>query len=74
MRIVVKLFAGFRKGRFVKKEMAITRGTSILDIMEELGIEEEDAGIIFINGRHSDPSYELCEDDNLSIFPVVGGG
>lgn len=74
MEIEVKLFANFREGRFVKKVMELDDGTSISDIVEMLDIKEEDIGIIFVNGRHSNLDYILCNLDALSLFPVVGGG
>jgi sulfur carrier protein len=74
MEIEVKLFANFRKGRFVKEVFKLEKGTSISDIIEMLEINEDDTGIIFINGRHAKPDYILCKSDILSLFPVVGGG
>lgn len=74
MQIEVKLFATFRKGRFIKQNMDVPQGTSIGDILEILGIDEDETGVIFVNGRHASVSYGLEDSDVLSVFPLVGGG
>jgi molybdopterin converting factor small subunit len=43
-------------------------------IVTELAIAEEEVGVILINGRHSNLDQSLVEGDNLSLFPLVGGG
>lgn len=74
MKIRVKLFAQFRKNRFKEKEMEVSKDTSVFDILKILGIDEKEAGIIFVNGRHFENKPRLEEGDNVSVFPVVGGG
>lgn len=52
----------------------IQEGTNIKQLIIELGITEERAKIIFINGRKKDVGYSLKHKDRVGIFPPVGGG
>lgn len=73
MRITVKLFATFRKGRFAEEVREIPPGTMVSTVVEEMRLPGS-IGIIFVNSRHADPSHELSDGDTLAVFPLVGGG
>lgn len=74
MNITVRLFANLRINN--EKEMLIDlpEGSTPKDIIKLLGITEEDAAIIMINGRSKDFNSIIEENDTVSIFPPVGGG
>ena len=74
MQVTIKLFAHFRNDRFIKEVRTIAPGVSVGAIVTELAIAEEEVGVILINGRHSNLDQSLAEGDNLSLFPLVGGG
>ncbi len=74
MGVTIKLFAGFRQGRFTVKECEYSGGISILQVMQELAIPSAEVGILLCNGRHVDFDAELIEGDTCSIFPKIGGG
>lgn len=74
MHITVKLFATFRVGRFSVEKKEYPPGTLIAKVISELHIPEKEIGMIMLNGRHAEPDQELNDGDNLSIFPLVGGG
>jgi molybdopterin synthase sulfur carrier subunit len=74
MQITVKLFAHFRNNRFNKEVRTIAPGITVGTIVAELAIAEEEVGVILINGRHGSLDQLLAEGDNLSLFPLVGGG
>jgi sulfur-carrier protein len=74
MRITVKLFATFRNGRFKIEEQQRPEGTVCRGVVLDLGLTEEEIGIILVNGRHVTLDYLLKEGDTLSLFPLVGGG
>ena len=74
MQITVKLFANFRNDRFRDKALTIVPGTTVGAIVAELDIPEDELGVILINGRHGRIDQRLSEDDNLSLFPLIGGG
>lgn len=74
MKITVKLFATFQKGRFVMEQREYPSGTLVGSIISELQIPEESLGIVMINHRHVKLDRELVDGDTLAIFPLVGGG
>lgn len=74
MTITVKLFASLRKNRFAIEGRKYESGQSVRDVLAGLDIPEEEAAIIFINGRHADLPSILKEGDTLAIFPPLGGG
>ncbi len=74
MKIVVKLFATLRQGRFKVQSGIYPEAAKVQDIVEGLAISPTDLGIIFVNGKSADLNRVLQEGDTLSIFPPVGGG
>ncbi len=75
MNVEVKLFATFRNGRFKKKNIEIDENdTKVRDLLNELGIKEEEVALIIVNGIHSDGDRKLEEGDVLALFPPVAGG
>ncbi|HOE16228.1 MAG TPA: MoaD/ThiS family protein [Syntrophorhabdaceae bacterium] len=74
MRVTVKLFATLRDGRFTEGEREYPAGTTIGDIIRTLEMDENEAALIFVNGRHADIGYEILDGDTLAIFPPIGGG
>ncbi|MBC7075216.1 MAG: MoaD/ThiS family protein [Syntrophomonadaceae bacterium] len=74
MKVKVKLFATFRKGRFKEEIFDYPEGTKVEDVVKQLSLPVKELGIIFINGKHVSLEAKLREGDVLSIFPLVGGG
>jgi len=74
MQITVKLFASFRKDRFIAASREVANGTCIADIINMLQIPAGEIGTIMLNNRHSEPGHQLQEGDRLALFPLVGGG
>jgi molybdopterin converting factor small subunit len=74
MNVTVKLFATFRVGRFKIDQRDYPPGTSCREIIADVGLTEQELGIVLINGRHAALNTRLEEGDTLSLFPLVGGG
>lgn len=76
MKVLVKLFATLRKGRFKNREFELSEGTTVLQVLDLLAIIPNDRtiGIIFINGKHAGLDSVLQDGDALAIFPPVAGG
>lgn len=74
MQVKVKLFAYFRDNRFKEEDRELAAGTRVIDIVDGLGIDKEEVGVLMINSRHCAFETELRQGDVLAIFPVVGGG
>ncbi len=49
-------------------------GTTVRNLLNELGIPENDAKLIFINGIKGDLTSSLHGGERVGIFPPVGGG
>ena len=74
MKVEVKLFAVFRKDRFVSRHLEIPDGSVFRDVLDSLGIEAREVSLPLINGVYSSVDDSLSDGDILSIFPAVGGG
>ena len=74
MELTVKLFAYFRENRFKQQVMAFPEGTRVEDIIRSLGIDVKEVGVTMINSRHCALSQVPKDDDQLAIFPAIGGG
>jgi molybdopterin synthase sulfur carrier subunit len=74
MQVTVKLFATFRNARFKIAEQDLAEGTECRRVVLDLGLAEEEIGIIMINGRDGSLEQKLCAGDVLSLFPLIGGG
>lgn len=74
MRISVKLYAVLQIGRFQEKVLEVVDGSSVGDIVKILDLPPEHVDILLVNGLHVDADRTLCDDDVLSILPMVEGG
>ena len=74
MVVEVKLFATFRKGRFKKREMDFSEGSSLDDLLKRLKISKKEAGLLLLNGQYASWKDKLAAHDVVSIFPSLGGG
>ena len=74
MQIKVKLFATFRIGRFKEKTQDFPPGTTVDQVIQELGILSCEPGVVVVNGRVAKLEQILVDDDVLSVFPLVAGG
>ncbi len=74
MQITIKLFATLQEGRFSSEVRGYDQGAVVKQVVDDLGINEKEAALIFVNGRHAEMNQELNDADTLAIFPPVGGG
>ncbi len=76
INITIKLFAHYREGRFKVDQKIYPQNVTAGDIVKDLDIDENGfpVGVLMANGRHVKKDYVLKDNDNLSIFPKVGGG
>ena len=73
--IDLKLFATLQEfAPQASDSHVIAAGTSVRDLIRQLGIPEEKAKLIFINGVKATLDSVLKDGDRLGIFPPVGGG
>lgn len=74
MNVTVKLFATLRGGRFEKEVRQYPGGTTIEQVIDQLGLPREKVSIIFKNNRHAAPEDQIAEGDIIAFFPPIGGG
>ena len=74
MDVEVRLFAGFRTGRFKKRTFDLPEGTPLRSVIVQLEIPEQDVSLPLVNGEYSKLERQLVADDVISLFPAVGGG
>lgn len=74
MVVEVKLFAAFREGRFKKKELELPDGSSVAEVLKQIGIKEQEVGMLLVNGGSAAGEKKLSGNDVVSVFPLIGGG
>jgi molybdopterin converting factor small subunit len=88
MKIYVRLFAslaknvskavlahhpqGLRAG--VPLEIELPENSTLDDLISYLDLPREEIKLLFVNGRGREPDYRLKPEDEVGIFPPVGGG
>lgn len=53
MEVEVRLFAGFRQGRFNRRPFDLPEGTCLRDVLQQLDIPQEEVSLPLVNGRYS---------------------
>jgi sulfur carrier protein ThiS len=74
MVVEVRLFATLRQGRFKDRQTEFSQGSSLGDLLQELGISAKEVGILLVNGQDASVERSLSANDVVSIFPLIGGG
>lgn len=74
MKVIVKLFAVLRVGRFKEKSLDYPDGTTIEDVIQNLELPTEHVDILLLNGVHAERECSLQDGDTLSVLPMVEGG
>lgn len=79
MKIKVRLFASFKKhlpglALGESAEIHLEPGTSIKTLWEYLGLPDDEVKINFVNGISREGDFILSENDDIGIFPLIGGG
>jgi len=79
MRVKVKLFAtlvdyvpGVKSG--VPFEVELHNGTTLSDLMNQLNLPQREVKVAFVNGRTQPLDFQLQNDDEVGVFPPIGGG
>ncbi|GBF35149.1 thiamineS protein [Desulfocucumis palustris] len=79
MRLEVRVFSGLEK--FVDGvtfgqafEMELPEGANGRDLLELLGIPENQVFSILANGKHFSLGDKFGPGDRVALFPPVGGG
>lgn len=79
MRILVKLFAGLSRYREGTRsghpfDFQISDRATVADLLVRLALPEKEINVVFVNGRARHRDWLLGAEDEVGIFPLVGGG
>ena len=74
MKVKVKLFATLRNERFNTSVEEYDEGITVAEVCRKLGIPGNKVAIIFVNNTHAGRDRILQENDELALFPPIGGG
>ncbi len=58
----------------IPKEKQFPDGTTLMDLVNHLGIPDEEVKLCYVNGRYQEVDYILQDKDEVGIFPPIGGG
>jgi molybdopterin synthase sulfur carrier subunit len=79
MLVHVKLFATLR--RFAGDvplgtplEVDLPEGATLADLYQTLQLPADEIKLAYVNGRVQPNDWQLQPDDEIGIFPPVGGG
>ena len=79
MDIEVRLFSLLSKylpegatGRSIR--LTVPEGTTVSQVLDQLGVPLGLSKLIFINGVHSKPDTVLGNGNVLGVFPPIAGG
>ena len=79
MKIEVKLYSTLTRYlsddiRGQKQVMEVKEGTTVNELLKQLGVPAATVKLIFLDGLHSDGDSVLKDGIRLTVFPPVGGG
>ena len=79
MIVQVKVFATLR--RYVQDakagipfEVELPDQATVADLIKQLGLPSEEVRVTFVNGRSRSEDWRLEPNDEVGIFPPIGGG
>jgi len=73
--ISIKLFASLnRYTPDTADNYPVRAGTTVRDLIDQLGVPATEVKLIFVNGVKGDLASALNGGERVGIFPPVGGG
>ena len=72
--IEVRLFANFRDNRAKKVFLDANEFSDVQQILDHIGIKNEEVAILLVNGIHSKAEMRLKDEDIVALFPPIAGG
>jgi hypothetical protein len=74
MSIEIELFGQFASNRQRQQTWEIKNPVLIRDVMDKLGLKDEEIGLISVNGVLSEPDELVRSGSRLCFFPHMSGG
>jgi len=79
VQIFVRLFATLR--RFVPEakigvtlSLELPDGARVRDVIAHYRLPEDEVKLAYVNGIYQEPDFVLHDQDEIGLFPPVGGG
>jgi thiamine biosynthesis protein ThiS len=57
-----------------QSSLTVEPGRTVMEVIEDLGLNPDLVAIVMVNGRQKFKSYRLQDGDNVKLVPMVGGG
>lgn len=79
MKVKVRLFANLREYVPQAKlgatlEVELNEGNRVSDLVNHFRLPPEQVKLVYVNGIYQEMDYQLHENDEVGIFPPIGGG
>ena len=75
MIVTVKHFSTLKKAVDQDPiEVELEPGATIIELLTQLGIEQNDVGILVVNGKQATFAQKLQDNGHITIIPHIGGG
>jgi molybdopterin synthase sulfur carrier subunit len=79
MQVRVKLYATLSRyfsnaAPGIPFEMELPEGATVADLVNSLKLPREEVKVFFVKGRARPIDWPLAPDDEVGIFPLIGGG
>ncbi len=79
MQVQARLFATLRNhlpedATDHTTQVELPEGATVEDLLEKLELPKDEVRVTMVNGRARPREWELEPDDEVGIFPAVGGG
>lgn len=74
MKIEIELFGQLAIGRQAKQVLDVLQPLEVHQVVLRLGLDEEQIGLITIDGVQSETDDVLTRDSRLCFFPYMSGG
>jgi len=74
MAVEIELFGNISPGKPRKQSLELERSMTVRDVIDMLGIESEQVGLIVVNAVQSELDDLVPQDCRLCFFPYLSGG
>ena len=76
MNVTITLYGTLRRTRqdLVGRDSVATEASSVGELIAELNLGRPEALIVFVNGKTAGVEAGIEDEDEIKIFPLLGGG
>jgi len=75
MKVTVKHLAKLRReGEKDFVEVESVSGATVVDLLSQLGIDQDDVGVLIVDGTQATFDQKLKDNSVVTIIPNIGGG